>query len=772
MSRIKRWKDKLRGWKKIFLQNWALFRASKIGLIGLAIMIFFIIMALSAPFMDLRDPLWWRAPDSDIVEVTKYWPYLENNSDQFGNKPINHTIAARVAAAAGEIRTDRIYVPAGSRLYGIEPTFGLLDWLSPIDFSNPSYGDPNPIISADPIVVNWGDAVLSNEAYFWIYVTTYSGSVYAINDSVLPRSPPPSPVKIGTIDGYATGLAVYSGDTFGVTYNPEVYTPYDTVVVGSSTGFVYLWQVNNTGHHGPFIVKIGDSPIHIAGNPMRGYTSYPYFSPTFYYSPTVKKRPYLYVGSEDGFLTAIDIQDITNPRKEWQVQLLEEPSMHKWTSAPIVHYVPNEPINNAVVFAGTDESKLYALYAENGSYLVQWGGAWGIGPTALIVDTGVFTQPLLPQGSTTLFIGSSSGYVYSVSYIALVKGELPVRVNWHFVDDISCPDRSTYLGGAPFLFQSLLFIPSNCDLGPPGISPEDIGTVYALSQTDGKQSWSVSFDSPIISSVNAIEGPIQPQPHVFVGTMGGSEYSYSTTGLFLIPAPPSWIHPYPSGNTYLMGLDNRGRDIFSQWVWGSRIALFIGFSAAFIAISIGTIIGLVAGYFGGKIEVVLMRFTDVMLVIPSLPLIITLAAVLGSGVGNLILVIAIVGWTGVARVIRSQVLSLKERPFIESARVTGASHARIMVKHILPNVLPLAFLYMTFAVSGAILYEAALSFIGLGDISTVSWGRMLQDVSQSKALEAWYWLLPPGLAITLISLGFFLVGRAFDEIVNPRLRKR
>ncbi|KXH71203.1 MAG: hypothetical protein AM326_11940 [Candidatus Thorarchaeota archaeon SMTZ-45] len=221
-----------------------------------------------------------------------------------------------------------------------------------------------------------------------------------------------------------------------------------------------------------------------------------------------------------------------------------------------------------------------------------------------------------------------------------------------------------------------------------------------------------------------------------------------------------------------MGLDNRGRDIFSQWVWGSRIALFIGFSAAFIAISIGTIIGLVAGYFGGKIEVVLMRFTDVMLVIPSLPLIITLAAVLGSGVGNLILVIAIVGWTGVARVIRSQVLSLKERPFIESARVTGASHARIMVKHILPNVLPLAFLYMTFAVSGAILYEAALSFIGLGDISTVSWGRMLQDVSQSKALEAWYWLLPPGLAITLISLGFFLVGRAFDEIVNPRLRKR
>jgi peptide/nickel transport system permease protein len=240
----------------------------------------------------------------------------------------------------------------------------------------------------------------------------------------------------------------------------------------------------------------------------------------------------------------------------------------------------------------------------------------------------------------------------------------------------------------------------------------------------------------------------------------------------MIPAPPSWVQSYPSGNLYILGLDNRGRDIWSQWVWGSRIALYVGFLAATFSITIGTTMGLVAGYFGGKIDTVLMRFTDVILVIPGLPLIITLASVLGASVNNLILVIAIVGWPGVARVIRSQVLSLKERPFIESARVTGASHARIMGKHILPNVLPLAFLYMTFAVSGAILSEASISFIGLGDIQTVSWGRMLQDVTQSQALKAWWWLIPPGLAITLISLGFFLVGRAFDEIVNPRLRKR
>jgi peptide/nickel transport system permease protein len=263
-------------------------------------------------------------------------------------------------------------------------------------------------------------------------------------------------------------------------------------------------------------------------------------------------------------------------------------------------------------------------------------------------------------------------------------------------------------------------------------------------------------------------------PAVWLGTYRGDIYSYSVSGQYLAPLPPSWAKPggYPSGNTYIFGTDARGRDIFSQLLWGSRIALLVGFASAFFTISIGVMIGLVAGYLGGRIESILMRFTDVILVIPGLPLVIILAAVLGAGVGNIILVIAIVGWPGVARVIRAEVLSLKERPFIDSARVTGASNVRIMFRHIAPNVAPLAFLYMTFAVSSAILTEAALSFIGLGDVNTISWGIMLQDVSQSKALTSWWWLLPPGLAITLISLAFFLVGRAFDEIVNPRLRKR
>jgi len=763
MSRLSRLRNRLQSWRKLLGQNWTLFKASKIGLIGLAIMISFVIIAIAAPFMGLRDPLWWRAPDQDIVKVTKFWPLAENNSRNFGNSPINHTIAVRIAPAANELRTDRIYVAAGTKLYAIDPTHGTSAWSNPATVDFEMTGDSNPIICSDPVVVNYGDHVRGSGT-FWIYVATQSGYVYAMNDSLTGRQPAPAAVRIGLMDGPATSLAVFSGDSF------PGFTAYDMVAAASTKGTLYLWRVNSTGHNLTSTITISTEPVRIASSPMRGSTGYPMFSPAFYYAPSNFTRPWLYVSSEDGKLSAVDISDLNAPRIAWSNRIVT--SGVPWTTAPVVHYVSNPPITSTVVFAATDDSNVTAIYARNGSYLPHWGGVRRVGTTLLKPDIGRFTQPYLEPGSTTMFIGSSSGYLYSINYITPAASATPLSVNWFYVDATK-PPGSTYISSTPNSYGGiLLFFASNYDLGPKGPSPEDTGTVFALNINSGAPSWSVEFKSWVSSSMIAADGQQTVQPELFIGTDEGSEYAFATTGLYLIPGPPSWVSAYPSGNMYVLGLDNRGRDIFSQWVWGSRIALYVGFLSAAFSISIGTTMGLVAGYFGGKIDNLLMRFTDVILVIPSLPLIITLAAVLGSSVNNLILVIAIVGWPGVARVIRSQVLSLKERPFIESAKVTGASHARIMARHILPNVLPLAFLYMTFAVSGAILSEAALSFIGLGDINTVSWGRMLQDVSQSQTLKAWWWLLPPGIAITLISLGFFLIGRAFDEIVNPRLRKR
>ncbi len=222
-----------------------------------------------------------------------------------------------------------------------------------------------------------------------------------------------------------------------------------------------------------------------------------------------------------------------------------------------------------------------------------------------------------------------------------------------------------------------------------------------------------------------------------------------------------------------LGTDNVGRDILAQLLEGAKVAFIVGLSAAFFSIVIGTLIGMIAGYAGGLLDAFLMRLADVIMVLPSLVILLILASLFGQfNIWIIVFIIAIMRWPAVSRVIRSQTLSLKHRPFIEASRVAGASHVRIVLRHIMPNVLPLAFLYMTFRVTSAILVEAALSFLGFGDPSQVSWGMMLQWVWKSGHMfEAPYWLIPPGLCISLLTLAFYMLGRAMDEVLDPRLRK-
>jgi peptide/nickel transport system permease protein len=225
--------------------------------------------------------------------------------------------------------------------------------------------------------------------------------------------------------------------------------------------------------------------------------------------------------------------------------------------------------------------------------------------------------------------------------------------------------------------------------------------------------------------------------------------------------------------THWLGTDNVGRDLFAQLLEGAKVAFIVGLSAAFFSIVIGTLVGMVAGYAGGLLDAFLMRTADIIMVLPSLVILLILASLFGQfNIWIIVFIIAIMRWPAVSRVIRSQTLSLKHRPFIEASRVAGASHLRIIFRHIMPNVLPLAFLYMTFRVTAAILVEAALSFLGFGDPSQVSWGMMLQWVWKSGHMfQAPYWLIPPGMCISLLTLAFYLLGRAMDEVLDPRLRK-
>jgi peptide/nickel transport system permease protein len=234
---------------------------------------------------------------------------------------------------------------------------------------------------------------------------------------------------------------------------------------------------------------------------------------------------------------------------------------------------------------------------------------------------------------------------------------------------------------------------------------------------------------------------------------------------------PTWASPSEFGP---LGTDGLGRDVWTQFVWGSRISLLVGLAATILAMVIGSVVGITAGFFGGAVSAVLMRVTEWFLVIPFLPLAIVLAAILGPSVKNIILVIGITSWPSTTRLIQAQVLTLRERDYVDRSRALGASNWHLMSRPILPNVSPLILANTTLTVPIVILSEATLSFLGLGDPSNASWGKMLDDAFESGAvtLEAWWYFVPPGLGILLVVLAFTLVGQALEEILDPRLRDK
>jgi ABC-type dipeptide/oligopeptide/nickel transport system permease subunit len=229
------------------------------------------------------------------------------------------------------------------------------------------------------------------------------------------------------------------------------------------------------------------------------------------------------------------------------------------------------------------------------------------------------------------------------------------------------------------------------------------------------------------------------------------------------------------GNYFgILGSTDDGADAWSQLIFGTRISLYIGILATALSTAVGVVVGMVAGYFGGKTDEVLMRVVDFLLVIPGLPLMMVLAAFLGPSIDTIIIVIAVLGWTGTSRLIRSQVLAEKNKAYVESARAIGASDTYIIFRHILPNVTPILFANITLGVVGAILSESGLAFLGLTDPGQPSWGRMLADAQGNGAFTAgaWWVVVFPGMMITILSLSFTFIGHTLDQVLNPRLRER
>lgn len=220
-----------------------------------------------------------------------------------------------------------------------------------------------------------------------------------------------------------------------------------------------------------------------------------------------------------------------------------------------------------------------------------------------------------------------------------------------------------------------------------------------------------------------------------------------------------------------LGTTTYGKDVLSQLLAGARPTFIVGFFGGLGTGVVGFLVGLTSGYFGGRVDEVLMRMTDLTFALPFLPMALLVLTFLQPTIFLITAIIVTFFWKMPARVIRSEVMTVKERTFVKSARSSGAGHGRTMFLHVAPNVLGVGFLYTAYAVSWAIAGQASLAFLGFGDPTATSWGRMLQQVFESGGLrEAWWWVLPPAIAIAAVTTSVFLVGRAFEEIVNPELQ--
>lgn len=266
----------------------------------------------------------------------------------------------------------------------------------------------------------------------------------------------------------------------------------------------------------------------------------------------------------------------------------------------------------------------------------------------------------------------------------------------------------------------------------------------------------------------AVFGTVLLLIFIFLAVFGPLFYHYDHQEYFLgqrIGAPNA---------EYKLGFDEMGRDVLGAIIYGARASLAIGFFVTLLIVLVGTTFGIAAGYYGGLLDIVLMRITEAFMMVPSLPLMLTLAAIFGQRFSNIILILGLTGWPSTARLIRSQTLSIKQRNYVERARALGASGFYIMKRHVLPNVFPLIFSEIILLVQGAIISESTLAFLGIGDPTIPTWGQLLRSARVQGAITtgSWWLFIPAGVCIVLLASSFVFIGYGFDEILNPKLRKR
>jgi len=723
-------------------RTWKLYRHSKMGLLGLGIVVAFLAMAVFAPFLSPYSPD-FRAPSSDIF-IADY-----ANLDLGGKRNWTTPIGITTVLIGEALKKVMVYSTEGdTKVYPVKPGRSEITGGSGINVEDPdSYTLPKNLSYVSYVKFptpfpSGGDPEIAGSFFFLLEGTwLHQYEANLVNSTVQWKLPFVPRYHSNLWNGYSltssnSRLALaFANDTMVwlIVMRPSI-PQFETGIK------VYISNLTIPG------AKIVSSPIVMDTNVVGGSVlAVPTDVGLHVYRLNVTRPGGLYVSN-------VTIGDLL-----WKTD-------YRLPSGELV-----EPIatDTAITFpnptnAGGLFGKMEILLAVEDGRVVSYNTFNGtVNWANRLVMAGVrdySLSALYPSPAGVIVVGKAGS---SRGFIAGVDPQLGVVM----YNQTAYSSTEGFINSQPAFVEGPRNFIYSTDKGIVYLADEILKVNATFAVPSGGMVTPVSYLGNIYVAASSTTGS-------YFGTVtaDGSLYVETLSGVNVAPLPPG---TYPSGNRYILGTDYEGHDILSWLIYGTRSELLVGVVAALFAVVIGTVVGLVAGFYSGLVDDLLMRATDVVLSLPFIVIALLFASVFGPLLVNIIIIIAVLSWAGIARVIRSVTLSLKERAFVDAAIIAGASESRLIFRHIAPNVLPYTFLYMTFTVSGAIITEAILAFLGFGDPSNVTWGMMLQFLQISgHSLDAPWWLLPPGIAITLLSLSFYLIGRAFDEVVNPRLRRR
>jgi peptide/nickel transport system permease protein len=748
------WRKALRRYRKQLRKGWAIYKYSKAGLIGLGIMIAFVFLAVFAPFLTPYS-VDFTAPAIDVFRADTVTVQIPQDASIGLNEPLKEHWRTPIGYTNAQQQVMESVTVYSAEGHAVKFMLGK----KPIGGGGIGMEVTSNITRAIPAGIHYMFPVTFMGDYFY---GVGNGSLYELTYAGLSLS---TEVSLGFTPTFHSNLwnrygnQNNQGQLYFAMANETMVSVYakipPNINIGELNPKEFYSSVDISTIVGPAFnnSRILGDPILLRGPDLTAPNASLVIVPTTNGVTALELRV-LRSGSS---VSGVQLGQVV-----WSVEYKELETKFDHSVVP----VEGRPISISKENPSEMEGKeRIVLAAENGYLYSIWRANGTLGWASTTLANVRIREPTVTAIYPTyrgvfVITGVSHLAGTELGFIAAVDPETgTIKGNGTWYNTTT----SLLVGQPQFVPSSLNYIVSTTT-GDIIIFDQRMGTKATFKAPGGAATVAV-YVGNIVNSIGSQQGN-----YFGIMTKDGKLYMQSVTGSYLAPLAPG---TYKSGNRYILGTDYFGHDIWTLLIYATRTELVVGIVAAAISALLGTFVGLVSGFYGGWLDTLLMRLTDIFLTLPVLVVALLMAAVLGPSITNIIIIIAIFSWAGVARVIRAQTLSLKSRAFIDAARVSGASNYAIIMRHLAPNVVPLTFLYMVFTISGAIITEAILAFLGMGDPTAVTWGMMLQYLRiTGNTLSAPWWLLPPGVCITMFSLAFYLIGRAFDEVVNPRLRAR